>query len=212
MFPTPPQLMWDLTIHILREPTSLLALVSLSNRCGISQSTPLRGPTSSLALVPLSNRCGISQSTPLRGLASSLALVPLSNRYRISQSTPLQGPASLMAHHPVSTTLRSSASSLAHRSVSSSGTICNNPSPPLFSLNFSFRASPQGFKTRLLGRGFHTLIKNVLFSSSTDVGSHRMRPYFVYHLNYNQELLSIMMYESTKSIYTYKDIYPWSPS
>ena len=28
----------------------------------------------------------------------------------------------------------------------------------LSSLGFLFRASPQGFKTRLLGEGFHTLI------------------------------------------------------
>ena len=35
--------------------------VLLSNRCGISQSTPLRDPASSLALIHLSNRCGISQ-------------------------------------------------------------------------------------------------------------------------------------------------------
>ena len=28
------------------------------------------------------------------------------------------------------------------------------------------------FKTCLLGRGFHTLIKNVLFPSPTDMGSH----------------------------------------
>ena len=37
--------------------------------------------------------------------------------------------------------------------MSGSDTICNNPRPPLAelsSLGFSFRASPQGFKTRLL--------------------------------------------------------------
>ena len=32
--------------------------------------------------------------------------------------------------------------------------------------------SPQGCKTCLLGRDFHTLIRNVSFPSSTDVGSH----------------------------------------
>ena len=32
------------------------------------------------------------------------------------------------------------------------------------------------FKTRLLGRGFHTLIKNVSFSSPTDMGSHNPPP------------------------------------
>ena len=41
---------------------------------GTSQSTPLWGPTSSLALVPFSNRCGTApKSTPLRGPASLLA-------------------------------------------------------------------------------------------------------------------------------------------
>ena len=40
----------------------------------------------------------------------------------------------------------------------------------LFSLDFPFRASPQGFKTRLLGEGFHTLINGGLFTSPTNVG------------------------------------------
>ena len=82
----------------------------------------------------------------------------LSNRCGISQFTPL-GPAS----------------SLAHCSVSGSDTICNSRNLPLTDIvffGFPFRTSPQGFKTRLLGRGFHTLIKNVLFFSPTDVGSH----------------------------------------
>ena len=35
-------------------------------------------------------------------------------------------------------------------------------------LDFPFRASPQGFKTRLLGEGVHTLVKGVLFSSPTN--------------------------------------------
>ena len=35
----------------------------------------------------------------------------------------------------------------------------------LSSLGFPFRASPQGFKTHLLGKGFHTLINGVSFSS-----------------------------------------------
>ena len=49
--------------------------------------------------------------------------------------------------------LRGPASSLAHRLVSGSNIICNSPSP-------------------LLVRGFHTLIKNISFSSPTDMGSH----------------------------------------
>ena len=37
---------------------------------------------------------------------------------------------------------------------------------------FPFRLPLKVFKTRLLERGFHTLLKNVSFSSPTDVGSH----------------------------------------
>ena len=44
-------------------------------------------------------------------------------------------------------------------------------------LNFHFRVSPQVIKMRLLGRGLHTLIKNVSFSSRTDVGSHNPPPF-----------------------------------
>ena len=40
---------------------------------------------------------------------------------------------------------------------------------PQVSIELSF---PARFKMRLLGRGFHTLIKNVSFPSPTDVGSH----------------------------------------
>ena len=68
------------------------------------------------------------------------------------------------------------ASSLAHHPVSSSNTTCNSSITPLGRYcplwAFPSRASPQGFKTCLLGRGFHTLIRNVLFPSLTDVGSH----------------------------------------
>ena len=35
-----------------------------------------------------------------------------------------------------------------------------------------YRCQSHGFITRLLGRGFHTLKKNVSFPSPTDVGSH----------------------------------------
>ena len=67
-------------------------------------------------------------------------------------------------------------SSLAHRPVSGSDTISNNLSPPqttivLFGTFLS--GSLKIFKTRLLRRGFHTLLKNVLFSSPTDVRSDR---------------------------------------
>ena len=43
-------------------------------------------------------------------------------------------------------------------------------------LGSPFRASPQGFKTRLLGEGFHTLINGDLFSSPTNVGHHNPPP------------------------------------
>ena len=71
--------------------------------------------------------------------------------------------------------LRGSTSLLAHRPVPDSDTICNSPSLPLEDivlLDFSFQASPHGFKMHLIGRGFHTLIKNAAFSSPTDVRSH----------------------------------------
>ena len=44
----------------------------------------------------------------------------------------------------------------------------------LFSLGFLFWASFQGFKTRLLERGFYTLIRNALFPSPIDVRSHNL--------------------------------------
>ena len=42
---------------------------------------------------------------------------------------------------------------------------------------FPFGLPLKVFKMRLLGRGFHTLIKNVSFSSPTDVGSHNPPPF-----------------------------------
>ena len=88
----------------------------------------------------------------------------------------LQGPVSLLAHHLVSTPLRDSVSSLAHRPVYGSNIICNGRRPLLADIVlfwvFPFRLPHKVFKTRLLRRGFHTLIKNVSFPSPTDVGSH----------------------------------------
>ena len=43
-------------------------------------------------------------------------------------------------------------------------------------ISFPFGLALKIFKTRLLGRGFHTLIKSVSFSSPTDVGSHNPPP------------------------------------
>ena len=49
---------------------------------------------------------------------------------------PLWSPASLLAHRLVSTPLRGTTRRLAHRPVSSSGTICNGPDPPLVDIVF----------------------------------------------------------------------------
>ena len=68
--------------------------------------------------------------------------------------------------------LRGSTSSLAHRPMSGSCTICNSLSPPLADIVL-FGLPLKVFKTCLLGRGFHTLIKSASFFSSTDVESHR---------------------------------------
>ena len=125
MFHSPPQPMWDLTIHSPSEPRVSLALEPLSNQCGISQFTPLWGPTS------------------------------------------------LLIYRPVSSPLRGSMSSLAHCPVSSSNNICDSPSPSpppadiiLFGLFSRF------LKCVCQGEVFKTLIKNVSFSSPTNVGSH----------------------------------------
>ena len=101
--------------------------------------------------------------------------VPLSNRCGISQSTPPSGPSILASTHSPLLSMwihpfQGLASSLAHHSVPSSDAFCNIPIPPLANIvlfELPFRASHQSFKTRLLRRDFHTLIKNVLFSSTT---------------------------------------------
>ena len=49
--------------------------------------------------------------------------------------------------------------------------VCNSPSLPLAYIVL-FGLSLTVIKMRLLGRSFHTLIKNVSFSSLTNVGSH----------------------------------------
>ena len=111
MLRSPLQPIWDLTIHPLRGPASSLTLVPLSNRCGISQSTPFgasvfvstRSPLQlvcDLTIHPFGGQCPRTCSSlqlvwgltihPLWDPASSLAVVPLSNRYEISQSTSLE--------------------------------------------------------------------------------------------------------------------------
>ena len=86
---------------------------------------------------------------PIWGPASSLALIPFSNRCGTSTK---------------STPLRASVSLLTHRSVSGSDTICNNSSPPLADIVL-FGLPLKVFKTCQFGRGFHTLINDVSFSS-----------------------------------------------
>ena len=118
------------------------------------------------------NRCEIAQSTPLRGSTSSLALIPFSNRYGTPQST-LFGASVLVSTLPRVHPLQGSTSSLIHRPVSGSDIIYNSPGPPLADISlFGLFLSD----LRLLGRGLHTLIKNISFSSPTDVRSHNFLP------------------------------------
>jgi len=70
--------------------------------------------------------------------------------------------------------LGGSASSMAHRPISSWDTIYNSPSPPLADIVL-FRLSLKVFKMRLLGRDFHILIRNVSFSSPIDVRCHTFK-------------------------------------
>ena len=65
---SPLQSMWDLTIlphpHFKAQRPCWHSFPSPINVGSHNPPPPLRGPTSLLALIPLSNRCGISQSTP----------------------------------------------------------------------------------------------------------------------------------------------------
>ena len=57
---------------------------------------------------------------------------------------------------------------------------CNDPDPPLADIVlFGLSLCPKGFKTRLQGEGFHTLINGGLFSSPTNVGHHNPPPFEV---------------------------------
>ena len=106
---SPPQPMWDITIHPFQGPAFSRTLVPFSKRCRIRtkstplrglafllvhhlMSTPLQGPMFSPVLVPFSKRCGIpTKSTPFRALHpywhTASCLPPLGN---ISQSTPFR--------------------------------------------------------------------------------------------------------------------------
>ena len=124
------------------------------------------------------------------------------NRYRTSQSTPLRAspqgfyntyvgrgfhtlikgvsfspqPIWDLTIHPLS----GPTSTLTHRPVSSSDTICNS----LISLPADivlFRLPLKVFKTCLLRRGFHALIKGVSFSSPTAIRSHKRPHQFPWH-------------------------------
>ena len=65
--------------------------------------------------------------------------------------------------------------------VSGSDTIFNRSNPPVADIvcfdMLRIAVSLTIFKTRLLGRGNHTLIRNVSFPSPTDVGSHNPPPW-----------------------------------
>ena len=64
--------------------------------------------------------------------------------------------------------------------MSGSDTIYNSPSPPLAEIihfgPLRSTVSLTVFKTHLLGKGFHTLIRNGSFSSLTNVGSRNPPP------------------------------------
>ena len=102
--------------------------------------------------VSFSSPTNVGSHNPPPSVPSALAdTCFLLNRCRTPQSTPLRSPTSFLAHHLVSTPFRGSTSSLAHRPLSSSDTICNNPSPPLVD-NVLFRLSLSGFSSRFLKR------------------------------------------------------------
>ena len=130
MFRSPPQPMWDLTIH----PSILARTHSLSQ----SMWDPLIHPFEA------QHSCWHIASCP-----PPFGVQPLSPS---------------LAHHP----------------VFNSNTICNSSSPPrtdIVLFGFSLLNSLKVLKRVLLGRGFHTLIKNVSLSSPTDIGSHNSPPF-----------------------------------
>jgi len=71
-------------------------------------------------------------------------------------------------------------SSLVHYSIPGSDTICNNSSPQLVNIvRFGPLRNAVSFtvlKRPLLGRGFHTLLRNISFSFPTNVRSHNLIP------------------------------------
>ena len=125
----------------------------------------------------LFSSCGTSH-LPLKGRFSypykgSFVLFP--NQWGTSQSTPLRGPASLLAHRLVPTPFGEQPPRwhiVRCLTLIPFVTAQIHLYQILSYLSFPSWVSPQGFKTRLLGEGFHTLIKGVLFSSPTNVGHH----------------------------------------
>ena len=145
------QPMWDLTIHSPLEPSFLAGTRSLFQSMW---DLPIHSPL---------------EPSVLASTRSFLQSMWDHSIHPLSRSSVLAGTSPHV--HP----LRGSTSLLAHRPVPDSDTICNSPSLPLEDivlLDFFFQASSQGFKMHLIGRGFHTLIKNAAFSSPTDVRSH----------------------------------------
>ena len=126
--------------------------------------------------VLLPNRCGISQFTPFGTQRLCCHSFP----------SPIDvGPPFLPPIHPIwgqrlcwhtARVHHSSRLSLlaAHRSVSAYDTICNSPNPPLIDIVL-FGLSLKVFKMHMLGRDFHTFLKNASFSSPTYMGSHRFQ-------------------------------------
>ena len=103
---------------------------------------------------------------------------------------PLLGPSVLVGTPPCVYLLRGSAPSLAYRPVSGFGIIYNRSSSSLTNIVL-FRFFLNVFKMHL-GRGFHTLIKNILFSSSTDVESHNSPSFGASVLSGTRSLLQLM--------------------
>ena len=99
-------------------------------------------------------------------------LFPSSNQCRIApKSTPF-GASVLTGPPPRVYPLRGIARRLAHRPVSSSDTICNDPNSPLADIILFGLSLSGSFKTRLLGEGLHTLINGTshlctVFNNST---------------------------------------------
>ena len=80
----PLQSMWDLTIHPIQGSASSLALVPLSNRCGISQFAPFRAQHPRWPSFPPPTNVGSHNPPPLRPNVLTDTHSP-SHQYEISQ-------------------------------------------------------------------------------------------------------------------------------